>query len=552
MLFDPEFFPTPEEVIHKMVYPFTFEAILVEKGHNPKEYYHGDLKEINSDLIILEPSAGSGAILDFIVGGRRHSAARNMYCCEQDPELKGILQSKGYSVISDDFFEVTGDMMFDLIIMNPPFSNGDEHLLHAWNILDKGEIVCLLNEETVLNPYTERRKLLSKIIEKHGTVEYLDNCFSDAERKTDVRVAMVRLVKESKSTLVDFEFDYEKSADSFRLDEDSVHNQVVLMDVTENMIVQFDQLKKTFVKFLKVIEELNFYSQEIKSEYFNAGEAAMKLANERVSKREKYNSFHLTVQGMMWNKVLDKLGIEKYLTSEVRRNFKQFLKAQQSMRFSKSNMMKIVEMIFNNRNEILERCITESFDYLTSYDKANQLHVEGWVTNTRFKVNRKLILPDMIQWGSSYDTSSYLKDYGSKFSVRHNHEYSDRTNVNDVEKALCHIMGMDYNSLYSVVDSLQRRFGIIGTVKTGEPFDNSEIDSTFFTIKFYKKGTVHLYFKSEKVWEEFNMRACLKKNWLPDEEAREYTARKKQESKAKQQESSFEEESVEQLLLELF
>lgn len=549
-MFDPEFYPTPREVIAKMLFPFTTRAKLRAKGLDHETRYYSKIDGINDDLIILEPSAGSGVILDYIIENSDRSLSKNIYCCEQDPELKGILQSKDYKVISDNFFEVSGEMMFDLILMNPPFSNGDEHLLHAWNILDRGDIVCLLNEETVKNPYTERRKLLLKIIEKHGSIEYLGNCFSNAERKTNVNVAIVRLKKEAKETLVDFTFNYERSKQDFYLDEETVHNQIALMDVTENMIIQFEQLKKTFVKFLAVIEELDFYSQEIKSEHFNTSEFAMKLAKQSNSKRLKYNDFHLHIQGMMWAKVLGKLGIDKYLTSEVRRNFNQFLKAQQSMKFSKSNMMKIIEMIFMNRNEIMERCITESFDYLTSYDKQNQLHVEGWVTNTKYKVSRKLILPNMIYWGNSYDTASYLKSYGTKFKIKHRFEYSDHTNINDVEKALSYIMGIEYNGIEPVISVLEKRFDQIGQIKTGDSFDNSEIDSTFFTIKFFKKGTVHLYFKNEKVWDEFNMRACLKKNWLPDEEAKEYRKRKRNEEK--EGKPVYRQSEKETLLLELF
>ena len=81
--------------------------------------------------------------------------------------------------------------------MNPPFSQGAKHLLRAWDFLHAGEIVCLLNQETIDNPYTEVRKRLAKLIADHGTVETLGPVFSKAERATDVHVAMVYLKKES-------------------------------------------------------------------------------------------------------------------------------------------------------------------------------------------------------------------------------------------------------------------------------------------------------------------------------------------------------------------
>jgi 16S rRNA A1518/A1519 N6-dimethyltransferase RsmA/KsgA/DIM1 with predicted DNA glycosylase/AP lyase activity len=533
-----QFYPTPDHIIEKMIEPFTQYAALVKKGLNEESgrNWYVQKNHLTSGLIVLEPSAGSGAILDYITKNLTNRQDQHYYACEQDPELKATLQGKGYKVVSDDFLELNSDMLYDLIIMNPPFSNGDEHLLHAWEILDKGHIVCLLNEETIINPYSRTRQLLAKIIADNGSVEYLGNCFSDSVRKTDVMVVMVRLEKKSDKTLFDFTFDHQKTKQDFHMDEDTIHNQVAMTDVVTNMIVQLEQMKKSFVGFLEFGEKMKFYSSEITSEYFDPVEYAVKMIKDlkyNGGKRTAYNSFHMTVQGMMWEKVMNHLGIEKYLTSSVRANFKSFLKSQQSMAFCKDNMNKIVQMIFNNRHKILEDCITESFTYLTDYHDDNRLHVEGWKTNEKYKVGKKIILPNLIQWGSSHDTADWKKTYGCNFNIasRHN-EYSTNTGISDVEKALDYITGKETLYFKSVMGVLKKRFDSIGRIKSGEDFDKSDMDSFYFNIRFFKKGTVHLTFKDVKVWDEFNMRACLKKNWLPDEEARAYTARKKKEAQA--------------------
>ncbi|MBL7128508.1 MAG: DUF4942 domain-containing protein [Ignavibacteria bacterium] len=33
--------------------------------------------------------------------------------------------------------------------------------------------------------------------------------------------------------------------------------------------------------------------------------------------------------------------------------------------------------------------------------------------------------------------------------------------------------------------------------------------------QFFKKGTIHLTFKDDKLWEKFNLEAARGKNWLP-------------------------------------
>ena len=116
------------------------------------------------DYFVLEPSAGKGDILDHIT---KHHRAK-CYAIEKNPELRMILQEKKYKVIDTDFLEYRKDSDFNVIIMNPPFSNGDEHFLKAWEILEDGKIVCLLNAETIKNPFSEKRKLVQKIISDNG------------------------------------------------------------------------------------------------------------------------------------------------------------------------------------------------------------------------------------------------------------------------------------------------------------------------------------------------------------------------------------------------
>src|SRR5690606_17747656 len=150
LMFDKEFYPTPRQVIEKML----FEA---------------DIKDTH---YILDPSAGKGDILKAVKSRFSNYyndiGDRKLYGIEINQDLLSILRDNEIQILADDFLEYVPSMSFDRILMNPPFSNGDEHLLHAWDILDKGKIVCLLNAETIKNPYTKKRKLLSHIISENG------------------------------------------------------------------------------------------------------------------------------------------------------------------------------------------------------------------------------------------------------------------------------------------------------------------------------------------------------------------------------------------------
>ena len=138
-MYNASFYPTPPEVAEKM---------LAKVG---KLY----------ERSILEPSAGKGDLADAAVGklDRYYNRCREVvHCIEIEPELQAAIRGKGYPLVGTDFLTFWPDEKYDLIIMNPPFANGEAHLLHAWEILDHGDIVCLLNEQTLLNPCTAESK----------------------------------------------------------------------------------------------------------------------------------------------------------------------------------------------------------------------------------------------------------------------------------------------------------------------------------------------------------------------------------------------------------
>src|SRR5690606_30206880 len=139
------------------------------------------------ELQILEPSAGKGDILDAIANRSSygHSRTDNLYAIEIEPDLTAILRDKEYRVIGSDFLKYFGHHHFDLVLMNPPFSTGLDHILKAWEVVaDGGRVVCILNAETIRNPHTGKHKLLANLIDQHGKVEFIGSPFTSAERRT--------------------------------------------------------------------------------------------------------------------------------------------------------------------------------------------------------------------------------------------------------------------------------------------------------------------------------------------------------------------------------
>jgi protein-L-isoaspartate O-methyltransferase len=117
----PQLFPTPSDLADRMV-----EAADLEPGQN-----------------VLEPSAGTGAIIDAIRRKLNHGTA--ITAVEINPTLAhrlAFFDCLGADrVHPKDFLTCNGDLgKFDRVLMNPPFENGADikHILHAISFLKPG------------------------------------------------------------------------------------------------------------------------------------------------------------------------------------------------------------------------------------------------------------------------------------------------------------------------------------------------------------------------------------------------------------------------------
>lgn len=107
-MFNKDFYPTPSDVIERMLMGVDIE-----------------------DKVILEPSAGKGNIVDYL----NANGAREVLACEKDADLAMIVRNK-CRLLAMDFLSVQSPDVshINLIVMNPPFSAEEKHILHAWEI----------------------------------------------------------------------------------------------------------------------------------------------------------------------------------------------------------------------------------------------------------------------------------------------------------------------------------------------------------------------------------------------------------------------------------
>jgi hypothetical protein len=451
----------------------------------------------------------------------RYSNKNDLFAIELDPNLQAILREKGYKIIGENFLSCHYPHSFDLIVMNPPFDNGAKHLLKAWETLHDGEIVCLLNESTYNNQCTQERELLGRIIDENGEVENLGQCFKDAERKTGVEVIMVRLKKEAPE-MYDLGDNYEKESFSFS----DMHQDSTSLEVA-------DKLQAMERRYLAAIEA--YKEMERATSKFHKIAAPLRSSHDfKMKDIGSFNSFIEAFNKSAWNKLLTDTKLRRLMTNKVRNSFEEKFKHQHNLAFTKVNMLKLYDNLMQNVGTILSDCILEAFDYFTKYHEENRCHIEGWKTNDAFKVNRKIILGNCVRYGEYMSSHDLERCGGDKFNMN----YSRRTQLEDVDRALCHLTGesmqttKEKKGIVTIYDALESHFDLLGKVGKGS-FGN-KCESHFFKIKFFKKGTIHLEFKNKQVWQFFNEKACELRGFpLPSATAKSKREQEKKEKKAK-------------------
>lgn len=470
-----------------------------------REFFNSQ-EEIN----FLDICAGDGAITrevkkhiesggEHLVNGSYRSSCKNVNinCIEIDPILRDSLKGQGFNVIGEDFEEFKSIPFYDFIFMNPPFSKGDKFLLNAYKLLNgNGRLICILNAETIKNPYTKERKHLKNLIERVGEVEYYENSF----KKTKVEVGVIYL----KKPIYEDEFDlFGNLKEEIKTDEEKVQdefkdklkkNELMTFDKVDNAINIYRNATKQIFKGIDTIANiktgLSYLDKE--AQEFNIDMEKffeVILNSDQEEAKEKTTKI---IRKMIWSYVLKFCDMDKYLFSKHKTDFYNKLdKGSVTLPFTKENILQLFENLFNQRNEYLKKGIQDLFEEITSRHSGNP-YSEGWKTNKNWKINKKII----VNWGMiKYE--SWRDDGSGKFSLDYN---SYDSWVNDLDKVVRKISPMECNTIRQALDNA---FHCLGDIAKGQTFYN-ETETGYFKLKFYKKGTLHITFKDDEVLKELN------------------------------------------------
>ncbi len=127
------------------------------------------LADVRAEHLVLEPSAGRGAIADLLA---QVVPAERLYLVERDPTHHQALERAGYrppQLICDDFLTTTVlPERFDRIVMNPPFEQKQDvaHVMHAYELLAPGGRLAAITGAGVAFRSDKCTRALRELIER--------------------------------------------------------------------------------------------------------------------------------------------------------------------------------------------------------------------------------------------------------------------------------------------------------------------------------------------------------------------------------------------------
>lgn len=482
--FNEEFYPTPKSLLNKI-----FDGV--------------DWKQVDT---ILEPSAGKGDIIEFIQNSEeahRYHHNFEIDCIEKDPNLQAVLKQKGFRLVHDDFFTFHTWKQYDLIVMNPPFSCGDKHLLNALKLQeDGGNVICILNAETLKNPYSVTRQALALRLEDlHANVSYMQNEFVSAERKTSVEIAVVKvsIPKKERDSRI-----FSELRESKQMSEQTVQEQTSLAenDYIKAAVKQFELETEAGIRLIREYQAMKPYMlRSLSGDNFVKNDSILYLTMDKYSPcspEVTENEFLKVVRLKYWTSIFNDSRFTGHMTSNLLSEYRTQIDKLADYDFSCFNIKTIQADIAIKLVKGVEECIVKLFDELSfQYSYSDELgrnihYYNGWKTNKAWIINKKVILPWMNAWGrfnGLYDPASY--------------EIIEK--LADIEKALDYLSGSSGNER-----------GIHETLHEAEKIGQTKkIPLKYFTVTFYKKGTCHIEFTNLELLKKLNIFGSQQKGWLP-------------------------------------
>lgn len=424
---------------------------------------------------------------------------------EIDPQHHATLREMGATILGYDFMTIESLATVDQIIMNPPFSDGAKHVLQAWDKVYDAEIVAIVNAETIKNPYSQERRRLVDLIDKHGSVEFLQNQFVDnVDRQTDVEIALIYLEKVPANV-----FDMDKILGDLRRG-DNARGPEIEVEVCNALALPENFVENVYRYFVKAVDTARLAAEAsaiaaqassnlgLSLEQMQAKGVGVNEGRESVNVRKTSNAGFQTrydeLKKQAWAQIIRSSLLTNKLSNQARRKVEAEAEVIYQLEFSVANVHGFLSGLFASMGDIYSDMVCGLFDNIVGRSNDNVAFYKTWKSNERHRFGMRLkrtrfIIPRFgTTWGGSltYESEQFLADIDKVFGYLHG-------------------VSEPYD-------------GLVAAFRNERCDGGERISTRYFDFRFYKgAGTMHFFPKSQEIVEKLNRFVGARRQWLPNQ-----------------------------------
>lgn len=455
---------------------------------------------------VLEPSAGDGALVKAHPhwSSDGHFRRINVDVLEADVTKHDVLRKIGVDVVGLDFLQFSNGAQYSHIILNPPFNQGVHHVLKAWDILWNGEVVAILNAESVKNPFSKERQHLVDLIERHGSVEFIKDAFqgTNVVRTADVEIALIWLRKEANLEQDLFGDMLEGLAEDGETgcglagEYQQMHEVALPNSVIENRVAAFRAAVKTMQAAVFAEAKAAHYSSLL------GQTMAERMDNKAAKRTETTNHIVTTIasryaalKDAAWAGILRSSNVTSRLSSKAQKRVESEFERIKKLEFSTQTIYGFLLGIVESQGELQLQMACDVFDELTKYHSNNTVHFKGWKSNDRHRTcgmrikHTRIVLPYFKTWCHHLDWDAMQK-------------------LRDLDKVFAMLDGKTQPEV-----SLESIF----TNHLGELVRGARISGSYFDVRYFQgTQTVHFFVnKKNNMVDRLNRLVGRHREWLP-------------------------------------
>ena len=433
---------------------------------------------------------------------KKFSSLPDVSVVEIDMQHHSTLKELGAKIIGYDFMDVSSLASVSQIIMNPPFAQGCAHVLHAWECLYDAELVAIINAETIRNPFSQERQKLVSLIEQFGSVEFLQDEFTDeVERTTKVEVALIYLEKVPRQYVeTDHLTKGLKRGDSqyAEIDPETCSALALPGNFIQDTCFRFEQAVQAARQASEAqaladnlrgglgitLEEMQ--SKGVGSDYRELASSVREKAN------EEFKARYVDLKNRAWSQILRSTLLTDKLSNQARRKIESDSKEIYHLEFNPANIHGFLMGVAQSLGDIYTEMILMLFDSIIERSTDNAVFYKSWKSNQKHRIGMRL-----------RKTRFILPRFRMGFS--RSLDYEDERFLADIDKAFHYLHGGvgDFDGL--VHATRQNR------IETGDRFS-----SRYFEFRYYRGAqTMHFYPKSTEVMDKLNRFVGRIRQWLP-------------------------------------